>query len=396
MKLIRNIGRAFTSTQEGVIEGAAIRIDDDKISWVGPEQKLPPELAEIDDVCDAEGALVTPGLIDAHTHPVYAGSRFDEIARRSAGASYSEIAESGGGIGATVTATRHASTADLRAMVHDRLREWLRSGTTTIEAKTGYHLTKEGELDAVDLLVDIAASYDVPRIVPTFLPVHATPPGFGGSRNGFVDEASKWCQEAADRGAAFCDVFCDQGYFTVEQSRRFLNAGLAAGLAPRIHADELAWTGGSQLAAQIYAASADHLLHASPSDARALAKAGVVATLAPATALAMGKFPPVDSLLQAGATIALGTDHNPGTSGLTDMTLVVSLAIAAFHLSVDQALLAATAGGARSLRRDDLGRIEKGAVADLVQWDTDHEGAFAWSYGVRLMRVWRDGDVVVG
>lgn len=396
MKLIRNIGRAFTSSARGVIEDAAIGIDDGTIAWVGPEGELPADSSRAADVVDAGGALVTPGLVDAHTHPVYAGSRLHEITLRSSGTSYSEIAASGGGIGATVTATWAASAAELHRLVHERLRAWLRSGTTTVEAKTGYHLTRQGELNAVRLLVDVGEAADVPRVVPTFLPVHAVPPGFGGSQDDYVDEATTWCAEAAAAGAVFCDVFCDEGYFTVEQSRRFLLAGRDAGLVPRLHADELSRTGGSQLAAEIGAASADHLFEAGRTDARALAGAGVVATLAPATALSLGKLPPVEALLEAGATIALGTDHNPGTSGLTDMTIAISLAISALHLSVDQALVAATSGGARSLRRDDLGRIEEGAVADLVQWDADHEGVFAWSYGVSPIRVWRDGVQVVG
>lgn len=391
MNLIWNIGRAFTSTSRGVIEDAAIVIGDGSIEWVGPRRDLPPELSRVVDIVDADGGLLTPGLVDAHTHPVYAGSRLEEIALRSSGASYSEIAASGGGIGSTVAATRATPMTELREIVHGRLRAWLRSGTTTVEAKTGYHLERDGEVASVAMLAELSQSSDVPRVIPTFLPAHAMPPDGGSSPDEYVDEASTWCNDAVAAGAVFCDVFCDEGYFTVDQSRRFLAAGRDAGLAVRLHADELARTGGSQLAAEIGAASADHLLEADATDAHALAQAGVAATLAPATALSMGKIPPIEAFRSAGVTIALGTDHNPGTSGLNDMTVAISLAISAFHLSVEQALAAATAGGARSLRRDDIGRIEPGARADLVQWDADHEGVFAWSYGVAPVRVWRDG-----
>jgi imidazolonepropionase len=200
-----------------------------------------------------------------------------------------------------------------------------------------------------------------------------------------------WCQEAHEAGARFCDVFCDQGYFSVDQSRRILKAGLEAKLIPRIHADELARTGGSRLAAELHAVSADHLLCANRSDAVALARAGVVATLAPGTALSIGKLPPVKELTAAGAAIALGTDHNPGTSGITSMSLVVAMAVGVFKMSAERALLAATVGGALSISRSDRGAVAPTMLADLVLWDAEHEGAFAWAYGLKPRRVWRGG-----
>jgi imidazolonepropionase len=200
-----------------------------------------------------------------------------------------------------------------------------------------------------------------------------------------------WCQEAHQAGARFCDVFCDRGYFSVDQSRHILKAALEAKLIPRIHADELARTGGSRLAAELHAVSADHLLCANRGDAVALARAGVVATLAPGTALSIGKLPPVKELAAAGAAIALGTDHNPGTSGITSMSLVVALAVGVFKLSAEQALIAATVGGALSISRSDLGAVAPTMLADLVLWDAEHEGAFAWAYGLKPRRVWRGG-----
>ena len=387
MRLLNHIGRLYTATAQGVLEDAALVIEGERIAWVGPAAPGPPEEVRlhIDGEDGCGGALVTPGLIDAHTHPVYAGDRMAEIARRSAGASYTEIAAMGGGIGATVAATRQASARELRALVVERLGAWLRGGTTTVEAKTGYHLEREGELDALSILAEAGLDPALPRVEPTFLGAHAVPRG--KASESFIDEVVTWCAPAAAAGARFCDVFCDEGYFSVPQSRKVLAAGRRAGLIPRIHADELAHSGGSMLAAEVGAQSADHLLYADGDDAHALAEAGVVATLAPGTALAMGRVPPAHTFLGAGVTVALGTDHNPGTCGATSMSLVIALAVAVFGLSVDEALTAATAGGARSLGLGDRGAVETGKLADLVVWDAEHEGAFAWSYGLAPLKV---------
>ncbi|HET7481505.1 MAG TPA: imidazolonepropionase [Actinomycetota bacterium] len=385
MIALRHIGRLFTSAERGVIEDAAI-VFDGAIRWVGRDRDLPRGDAE---ELDAAGALVTPGFIDAHTHPVYPSPRLDEVAARARGTSYVDIAESGGGIAATVAATRASDADELATVVEERIARWAESGTTTVEAKTGYHLTRDGELAAVEILSSLAERDDLPRIEVTFLGAHAVPPGV--SRSEHVDAVVSWCVEAGSAGARFCDVFCDDGYFTVDEARRILSAGRAARLAPRIHADELARTGGALLAAELDAASADHLLRITPEDAAALGRAGVTATLAPVTALAMGTIPPVEALRSNSVTIALGSDHNPGTSGLTDMTIVVALAVAELGLSVEEAVTAATRGGALSLLRRDLGVIEVGATADIVLWDADHEGAFAWQWGVAPVAVWREG-----
>ena len=389
MTVITNIGRLFTSTERGVIVDGAVVMDGDRVAWVGSSSELGPR---DDEVIDAGGGLVTPGLVDAHTHPVYGGDRFEEIALRSSGATYSEIAARGGGITSTVRATR--SARDLDSVVAERLRAWLASGTTTVEAKTGYHLTRSGELGAVGLLSRLRSDERLPRLAITFLGAHAVPPEFSGRQDDYAREVAAWSQDAADAGADFIDVFCDEGYFTVEQSRTILEAGRVAGLGLRIHADELARTGGSKLAAAMGVVSADHLLEIEEADIAALADGGVVATLAPVTAMAMGACPPARELLDAGATIALGTDHNPGTSGLTDMTVVIAAAVALFGLSVEEALVAATRGGSDSLDWPEVGVIEPGAFADLVLWDADHEGAFAWAWGVKPLKVWRGGSVV--
>ena len=398
MRRLHNIGRLFTGTEEGVIEKAAVICDDDEhIAWCGREGEEPRDLLGYvahDDDCG--GGLMTAGLIDAHTHPVYAGNRMAEIAMRSAGASYEEIGKAGGGIVASVKATRETTPAALEQATSKRLSRWLEGGATTVEAKTGYHLEREGELEATRILKRLSDRTDLPRIEVTFLAAHAQPPDRGANLDKYAKQVASWCPDAYAAGARFCDVFCDRGYFSVSQSRRILKAAIEAQLIPRIHADELARTGGSRLAAELHAASADHLLCANRSDAVALARAGVVATLAPGTALSIGKLPPVKDLAAAGAVIALGTDHNPGTSGITSMSVVVSLAVAVFKLSVERALLAAPVGGAASISRQDRGSVAKSMLADLVLWDAEHEGAFAWAYGLRARRGWRGGAQVLG
>ena len=395
MKRLRNIGRLFTGTPAGVIEGAAVISDGEEIAWCGKSGDEPRELIEsVTDEHDCEGALVTAGFIDAHTHPVYAGDRMAEVAMRSGGASYEAVAKAGGGIRATVMATRQEPISTLEDATARRLWNWLEGGATTVEAKTGYHLEREGELEATRLLARLSQRTDLPRIEVTFLAAHALPPDRRARMSSYAKEVSDWCDEAYQAGARFCDVFCDRGYFSVSQSRSILTAAIKAKLIPRIYADELERTGGARLAAELHAVSADHLLRANRADAVALAGAGVVATLAPGTALSIGKLPPVKELVEAGAVIALGTDHNPGTSGITSMSVVVALAVAVFKLSVERALVAATLGGAYSISRSDRGVVAAHKLADLVLWEAEHEGAFAWAYGLKPRAVWLRGTQV--
>jgi len=395
MRRLRNIGRLFTGTPAGVIEDAAVICDGEQIAWCGKHGDEPRELLEsVNEEDDCANGLVTAGLIDAHTHPVYAGDRMREVAMRSAGASYEEVAKAGGGIKATVKATREEPISALEQATARRLWSWLEGGATTVEAKTGYHLQRVGELESTRLLARLGKRKDLPRIEVTFLAAHALPPDRSARMGAYARQVADWCDDAYVAGARFCDVFCDRGYFSVPQSRAILKAGLKAKLIPRIHADELDRTGGARLAAELHAASADHLLRANRGDAIALARAGVVATLAPGTALSIVRLPPVRELIGAGAVIALGTDHNPGTSGLTSMSAVIALAVAVFKMSVERAVLAATLGGAYSLSRSDRGVVAPHKLADLVLWEAEHEGAFAWAYGLRPRVVWLRGAQV--
>ncbi len=389
MRALRNVGRLL-SPPELVREKVDVLIRGDRIDSVVPAGTG----SQYEEEFDCKGGLLTPGLIDAHTHPLYLRPRLGEISQRAAGASYSEVAGAGGGINATVRETRLAGWAELEATVRSRFVDWLSQGTTTVEAKTGYWLDRDGELGGVALLRRLADEPDLPRLVPTYLAAHEIPDEYRADREGYVRAVQEWCPQAATAGADFADVFCDQGAFTVSESEAILLAARAAGLKLRLHADELGLTGGAQLAARLEAVSADHLLQIGAAEIEALAAAGTVATLCPVTAMSMGQLPPARQLLDRGVRIALGTDHNPGTSGATRMSMIVYLAITELHLSVAEAVEAATHGGAASLALVDRGSVRPGQLADLTLWKTDHEGAFAWDPGLEARAVWKAGGLV--
>lgn len=398
-RLLTNIGRLWTGSE--VWSNAAILMQDDRIAWAGPAAQLPTtlpgiieDIVDVDHVENLGGALVTPGLIDAHTHPVYAGNRWAELSMRSNGSSKNEIISAGGGLTSTVTVTRGTDPWTLCNQVRGRMRDWLLSGTTTIEAKTGYHLTRDGELADVRLLRSLENEAGVPRMHVTFFAAHAVPPEFFGRRNDYVDVVSGWSADAAAAGADSIDVHCDEGHFSEAESRWILNAGRTAGLLPRLHAGGDSRHGAARLAAELGCASADLLSGADEDDVAVLAKAGVTAVVCPASTAESGRIPPVRSLLDRGVTVALGSGHSPGTNGITSMPLVITLAIANLGMSVAEALRAATVGGAHALRAPDRGAMTRGRLADVVAWDADHEGAFSWSYGLRPYRVWRGGEPV--
>jgi imidazolonepropionase len=388
-RLLVGVGRLFTPGWP-VLEKADLLLDGELIRAVGPSGSInAPTDAE---VYDCRGALLTPGLIDAHTHPLYASARLSEIAQRSTGMSYAEIARRGGGINATVRETRLAPWDELESELRQRLQRWIGSGSTTVEAKTGYWLDQEGEIGAVRLLHRVSADPRLPQLAVTFLGAHSIPAEFEGGRGEYVDLVGSWNDGAKREGAKFCDVFCDDGAFTVAESAQVLQRARAAGLLLRVHADELALTGATQLAVDLGAVSADHLLRIGSAEVAALASSSTVATLCPVTALVMAKTPPARELVAAGVPLALGSDHNAGTSGTTSMSLVVWLAVTELGLSVEQALTAATLGGALSLALPDRGQVAPGMRADLVLWDTDHEGGFAWRPDLEPLEVWRGGE----
>jgi imidazolonepropionase len=400
IRLLTNIGRLWSGAE--VWSDAAILMQDELIAWAGPASRLPAglpgvleDIVDVDHVENLGGALVTPGLIDAHTHPVYAGNRWAELAMRSGGSSVSEIVAAGGGVPSTVTVTRGTDPWTLCNHVRLRMRKWLLTGTTTIEAKTGYHLTRDGELADVRLLRSLESEPDMPRVHVSFLAAHVVPPEFFGRRHDYVNAVSDWCSDARVAGADSIDVCCDKDRFNDREARWILGAGRKAGLLPRVHAGGDSNCGAARVAAELGCASADLLNEATGDDIAALAAAGVTAVVCPEVRSETGRMAPVRSLLDRGTTVALGSGHSPGTNGITSMPLVIRHAIASLGMSVTEALRAATVGAARALRAADRGAMVPGRLADIVAWDADHEGAFAWSYDLKPYRVWRGGELVV-
>jgi imidazolonepropionase len=365
--ILTNIGELVTNTEAvpdvvGAVADAAVAIADGSIAWAGPAALLPQVGGDVDTL-DCEGRAVVPGFVDAHTHLVFAGDRADEFARRLGGESYEDILAAGGGIHATVTATTAAPIAELVQASVSRALRMLRHGTTTVEVKSGYGLTTAAEARLLEVAAEVGRATPL-DVVPTFLGAHVTPVGM---RSGdyvlhILEDMLPACAPLA-RG---CDVFCDQGAFSVDEARRILKAAADRGLALRLHAEQLAHTGGARLAAELGAASADHLDHATGSDAAELAQAGTAAVLIPGTALTMGATPPARLLWDAGVTVAIATDCNPGTSNIESMPLVVALAVHELGLTPAEATWAATRGGALALGMEDRGIIAAGAAADLV------------------------------
>jgi imidazolonepropionase len=398
-RLLTNIGRLWTGSE--IVSNAAILTSDDRIAWVGPAAELPRgvpgvvrDIVDVDLVENLGGGFVTPGLIDSHTHPVYAGNRDAEVAMRSNGLSDAEITAAGGGINATLTITRGTDPWTLCNGVRERLAGWLQTGTTTIEAKTGYHLTRDGELADVRMLRSLEDEPGMPRVHVTFLAAHVVPPEYFGRRSDYIDAVSAWCADAATVGADSVDVNCEDGRFSEEEARWILSAGRRSGLLPRIHACGHSRSGAARVAAEMGCASADLLHNATEEDVASLSRAGVAAVICPATAMQASARPPVRSLLHKGVPVALGSDHTPGNVGITSMPLVIALAVNYLGMSVLEALRAATLGGAIALRAPDRGMMARGRLADMVLWDADHEGAFARNFGLQPRRVWRGGEPV--
>lgn len=395
--LLRNVGELITNAPDrpgdlGIVHGAAVAVRDGAVVWVGHDDDVPVALLR-SPVLDAGGAAVIPGFVDAHTHLVFAGDRADEFAARLGGASYEEVLAAGGGIHSTVRATRDASEDDLVATAARRARRMLRMGTTTVEVKSGYGLTTDDEVRLLRVAAQVADEVGI-GVVRTFLGAHV--PDRGVPEAEYVERVVTEMLPAAAPHAEFCDVFVDRGAFSVESARRIFAAAAALGLVARVHAEQLTHTGAAVLAAEVGAASADHLDHVTPSDAAALAAAGVVATLLPGAGLSMrAEQAPARLLWDAGVTVALATDCNPGTSYVESMQLVVALGSLQMGLAVDEAVWAATRGGARSLRRDDLGIVRPGAAADLVILDAPSHRHLAYRPGTDLAATVVKSGVVV-
>ena len=374
---VRRAARVFGWDIAGPL---AVVIRDSVVERVVPDGEVDVDLPEL----DAGGAAVIPGFVDAHTHLVFAGDRSGEFAARLAGRPYEA-----GGIMATVQVTRAAPFEQLVDETVRRADSCLAGGTTTIEVKSGYGLDVATERRLLEA-VAAAGRRTSAELVPTFLGAHLAPDP------AYVDLVVEEMLPACAGLAASCDAFCDVGALTVEQSRRVLEAGRRHGMAPRIHAEELAWTGGARLAAELGCLSADHLVHITVDDATALAGAGVVAVLLPSTSFCLrSAYAPARMLVRAGVEIALATDCNPGTSYTTSMPFVIALACSAYGLSADEAVRAASEGGARALRRSDIGHLRPGARGDLVVLAGEHWVDLAYHPGMPLIAaVVKDGAVV--
>lgn len=388
--LLRDIEQLTTNTGD-TLSRVNIGIDDGRISYVGTEIQAATE------TIDCTGRGVIPGFVDAHTHLVFAGDRADEFADRLRGATYQEIAASGGGILSTVNATRVASEGELFDLAAARVARMVESGTTAMEIKSGYGLDHETEVRLLQVARRLRDEMPV-TIKITFLGAHSVPPEFRNHRDGYIrtliDEMIPEAAELAD----YCDVFVEEGVFTVDEGRQIFEAADARGMRARVHAEQLTHSGGAALAAEIGAASADHLDHATKEDARLLAEAGVAAVLVPGASYTLrASQAPGPMLWDAGCTVALATDCNPGTSYFEGLGPVISLAVVQMGLTVQQSIWAATRGGALSLGLDDRGLVTEGAVADLVILDAPSAAHIPYRPATNL--VWktiRAGRVVAG
>ncbi|WKD34357.1 imidazolonepropionase [Streptomyces xanthophaeus] len=383
---ITNIGSLVTNDPSvgdgsplGLIENAAVVIDGDKVAWVGPAADAP----AADESFDAQGRAVIPGFVDSHSHLVFAGDRTQEFNARMSGRAYSA-----GGIRTTVAATRAATDAELEAGLVRHLDEARRQGTTTFETKSGYGLTVADEARA--LRIAAAHTEEV-----TYLGAHIVSPDYAEDPAGYVDLVTGEMLAACAPYARWVDVFCEKGAFDGDQARAILTAGAAAGLIPRVHANQLSYGPGVQLAVELEAASADHCTHLTDADVDALAQAAgtTVATLLPGAEFSTrAQWPDARRLIDAGATVALSTDCNPGSSYTSSMPFCIALAVRDMRMTPDEALWSATAGGARALRREDIGLVAPGARADLALLDAPSHVHLAYRPGVPLVSgVWQRG-----
>ncbi|MFI9269133.1 imidazolonepropionase [Kitasatospora sp. NPDC052896] len=380
--LITNIGSLVTNDPSrpgllGTVERAAVVIDGSVVTWTGAAADAP----AADQRIDAEGRALLPGFVDSHAHLVFAGDRTAEFNARMSGQAYTA-----GGIRTTVAATRAAGDAELDANLARFVAEALRQGTTTIECKSGYGLTVADEARALR----IAAAHTAET---TYLGAHVVAPEYADDPAGYVDLVTGEMLDACAPHARWVDVFCETGAFDGDQARAVLTAGIKRGLIPRVHANQLSYGPGVQLAVELGAASADHCTHLTDADVSALAEGETVATLLPGAEFSTrAPYPDARRLLAAGATVALSTDCNPGSSFTSSMAFCIAVAVREMGMTPDEAVHAATAGGARALRRTDVGHIAPGARADLLLLDAPSPVHLAYRPGVPLTAaVWRAG-----
>lgn len=365
----------------GMVENGMVAAHDGRIIYVGPATEI-----DAPERIDCEGRLITPGLIDCHTHLVYGGNRAREFELRLAGASYEQIAREGGGIVSTMAATRAASEAELIESALPRLDALLAEGVTTVEIKSGYGLSLEHEAKQLRAAKGLAEERDM-RVATTFLGAHALPPEFAGNADGYIDHVCDTMLPAiAGEGLADAvDAFCEGIGFTAEQTRRVFEAATKAVLPVKLHAEQLSNQHGAALAAEYGALSADHLEYLDDAGVAAMAKSGTIAVLLPGAYYFVRetRLPPVDALRSAGVPIALATDCNPGTSPLTSILLVMNMAATLFRLTVDECFLGVTREAARALGlQDEIGTLETGKACDLAIWDVERPAELVYRIGL--------------
>jgi imidazolonepropionase len=370
----------------GIIEDGALLVRAGRIEAVGTRREIEPRIGAGCELVDAGGRIVLPGFVDAHAHPVFAGTRADEYEMRASGVSYQEIAAQGGGIRATVRRTRAATEDELVAAGKRRVQWFLRTGTTTVEAKSGYGLTVEDELKMLRAVRRLDAETPL-RFVPTFLGAHEVADEYRERRADYVRlVVEEMLPRVAREGLArFCDVFCEERVFNVDESRRILLAARASGLGLRLHADQLSLSGGARLAAELRAATADHLEHTDAVSIEALRAASVQPILLPGSVYALGsqRYPAARAMIDAGLAVVLATDFNPGSSPTPSMPMILSLASTHMKLTPAEALTAATVNAAYSLGLgDETGTLEAGKRADFVVHDAADYRELAYFFGI--------------
>lgn len=385
----------------GIIQNGTVAVKEGRIFWIGKTDELPGDfgLGPEGQVIDARGKVVMPGLIDSHTHLIFAGSRENEFEQRIEGHTYLEIAERGGGILSTVEATRKASFDELLSSGKRRLDRLLSKGVTTIEAKSGYGLSLEGELKILRVMKALQEDHPV-DIVPTFLGAHTIPKEFKNERRRYMDLLTQeMIPEVAREGLAeFCDVFCEEKAFHLEESREILETGKRYGLKPKIHADQLSPGGGAELAAEVGAYSADHLEYVSQKGIERMAEKGVIAVLLPGASffLSMKKYPPAREMIEKGVVVSLSTDLNPGSSMTESLPLMMTMGCLFFRMTPKEVIQATTLHAARSMGREkEIGSLDTGKKADLILLDIPNYKYLPYHFGVdHVELVIKNGKIV--